>query len=93
MLEVTRQKAVEVGKRCNLDIRILNRDCLEKAPDNLKFDLITVGQALHWFNVDKFLQNSKEMLTKDGRLAVLGYYAGEISAIDTEIEPVEEETP
>lgn len=64
MLEITRKQAHEVSKRCNLNIKILNQDCLEKAPDNMKFDLITVGQALHWFNVDKFLQHSKEMLTK-----------------------------
>jgi hypothetical protein len=38
-----------------------------------KFDLITVGQALHWFNFDKFYTEVKRVGKKDSILALWGY--------------------
>jgi len=32
------------------------------------FDLITVGSAVHWFNIDAFLQEAHRLLKKDGFL-------------------------
>lgn len=38
-----------------------------------QFDLITVGQAMHWFDLDKFYAEVKRVSKKDGLLAVWGY--------------------
>ncbi|HEU5290129.1 MAG TPA: class I SAM-dependent methyltransferase [Cyclobacteriaceae bacterium] len=40
---------------------------------NNHFDLITVGQALHWFDLDKFYIEVNRAAKKDGLLAVWGY--------------------
>jgi SAM-dependent methyltransferase len=40
---------------------------------NQQFDLITVGQAMHWFNLDKFYAEVKRVLKPTGVLAVWGY--------------------
>jgi SAM-dependent methyltransferase len=37
------------------------------------FDLITVAQALHWFDRDKFYNEARRVLAPDGLLAVWGY--------------------
>lgn len=36
-------------------------------------DLVTVAQALHWFDVDEFFSEAKRVLKSDGLLAVWGY--------------------
>ena len=41
-------------------------------PDH-SFDLITVAQAIHWFNFDAFYGEVKRTLKPDGVLAVIGY--------------------
>jgi SAM-dependent methyltransferase len=38
-----------------------------------QFDLITVAQALHWFNTDAFYAEAKRVLKPDGLLAIWGY--------------------
>lgn len=40
---------------------------------NDSFDLITVAQAIHWFNFDAFYAEVKRTLKTDGLLAVIGY--------------------
>lgn len=47
------------------------------------FDLITVAQAIHWFDYEKFYTEVKRTLKKDGVLAVLGY--GLIKVQDVEL--------
>lgn len=37
------------------------------------FDLITVAQAIHWFDFERFYQEVKRCLKVDGVLAVIGY--------------------
>lgn len=37
------------------------------------FDLVTVGQAIHWFNFDVFYKEVDRVLRDDGLFAVLGY--------------------
>lgn len=44
------------------------------------FDLITVGQALHWFDTEPFFKEANRVLKKDGILAVWTYNLLEISA-------------
>jgi hypothetical protein len=41
-------------------------------PDH-RFDLITVGQAVHWFNFDDFYNEVKRTATTEGLLAIWGY--------------------
>jgi len=41
--------------------------------ENGKFDLITVAQAIHWFDFDAFYKEVYRILKPDGILAVLGY--------------------
>ncbi len=38
-----------------------------------KFDLITVGQAVHWFDFDSFYANVRSALKPNGILALIGY--------------------
>lgn len=37
------------------------------------FDLITVGQAIHWFNFEQFYTEVRRLAKKDALLAVIGY--------------------
>lgn len=37
------------------------------------FDLITVAQAIHWFNFDEFYSEAKRVLKPNGWIVVLGY--------------------
>lgn len=67
MVEVSSAKAKEINKRENNDkkISVARKDCLhihEVVPEDQKFDLITVGEALHWFNIDEFLKYVKVRL-------------------------------
>ena len=41
-------------------------------PDN-KFDLITVAQAIHWFDFEKFYQHVNRTLKHGGIIAIIGY--------------------
>ncbi|MXN91933.1 methyltransferase domain-containing protein [Flavobacterium sp. Sd200] len=41
--------------------------------NNSQFDLITVAQAIHWFDFDVFYREIKRVLKPNGILAVMGY--------------------
>lgn len=41
---------------------------------NLQFDLITVAQAVHWFNFNKFFRKAKAYLKPQGFIALTGYH-------------------
>ncbi|MET4081140.1 ubiquinone/menaquinone biosynthesis C-methylase UbiE [Pedobacter sp. UYP30] len=41
--------------------------------ENNQFDLITVGQAVHWFNFDAFYAQVNRTLKPNGVLAIFGY--------------------
>ncbi|MDZ7680427.1 MAG: class I SAM-dependent methyltransferase [Fodinibius sp.] len=38
-----------------------------------QFDLITIGQALHWFNIDQFYHQVRRVAANDALLAAFGY--------------------
>ena len=40
---------------------------------NNQFDLITVGQAVHWFDFDEFNNEAKRVLKPDGIISIWGY--------------------
>lgn len=48
-------------------------------------DLITVAQALHWFDFDRFYTEVKRVLKKDGVLAVWAYG---VPSVSTELDPL-----
>jgi ubiquinone/menaquinone biosynthesis C-methylase UbiE len=51
---------------------------------NQSFDLITVGQALHWFDLEKFYTEVRRIAKPDSILAVWGYALCTVSPeIDT----------
>lgn len=41
--------------------------------DDASFDLITVGQAIHWFDFEVFYKEVNRVLNRNGVFAVLGY--------------------
>jgi ubiquinone/menaquinone biosynthesis C-methylase UbiE len=41
--------------------------------ENEKFDLITVAQAIHWFDFEKFYKEVRRTLKPEGIFAVIGY--------------------
>jgi len=58
----------------------------EKTPfDVHQFDLVTVGQALHWFNLPAFYKEVRRTLKRDGLLAVWGYA---MLTVDDVIDPL-----
>lgn len=40
---------------------------------NEQFDLVTVAQAVHWFDLEKFYAEAKRILNPEGLLALIGY--------------------
>ncbi|QSE96638.1 class I SAM-dependent methyltransferase [Fulvivirga lutea] len=50
-----------------------------------QFNLITVGQALHWFNFDQFFKEVKRVLKPDGVLIAFGYGLNYVNAEVDEI--------
>ncbi|NCF85164.1 MAG: methyltransferase domain-containing protein [Verrucomicrobiaceae bacterium] len=58
----------------------------ESAPiEDETIDLITVAQALHWFNVEAFYQEAHRVLRPDGVLAVWCYGW---TSVSPEIDPL-----
>lgn len=49
------------------------------------FDLITVGLALHWFNIDRFYQEVQRILRPDGAIAVWCYTDVELPTASQEL--------
>jgi SAM-dependent methyltransferase len=52
---------------------------------NDQFDLITVGQALHWFHTDAFYNEAKRVGKKNSTIAVWGY---SLCTVDNNIDKV-----
>ena len=53
--------------------------------DNEQFDLITVAQALHWFDLSRFYDEVKRTGKKGSLLAVWGY---SLLTVDTTVDPL-----
>jgi SAM-dependent methyltransferase len=49
------------------------------------FDIVTVGQALHWFNIPAFFQEARRVLRPGGVVAVWGY---SLLKVSSEIDPL-----
>jgi ubiquinone/menaquinone biosynthesis C-methylase UbiE len=50
-----------------------------------EFDLITVAQAIHWFDFSKFYNEVKRILKADGIIAVIGY---DLCKIDQQVDKI-----
>ena len=52
---------------------------------NAIFDLVTVGQAVHWFNFDAFYSEVNRVLKKDAVIAIFGYALFQSNAATDEV--------
>lgn len=67
------------------DARVVYREALadDSGAAAASLDLITVAQALHWFDLDRFYREARRVLKSNGILAVWCYGAARVSpAID-----------
>lgn len=69
MIDVCRKKAEEKGVQ-GVEFRL---EDFMKADVKERYDLITIGQALHWLPIREFVEKSKAALAPGGVLAVYGY--------------------
>lgn len=58
-------------QRENIDYKLFTAENAEL--DNDSVDIVTVAQALHWFDFDKFYHNVRRVGKKDGIIAVWSY--------------------
>jgi ubiquinone/menaquinone biosynthesis C-methylase UbiE len=58
-------------RRENIEYKVFEAENAEL--DNDSVDIVTVAQALHWFDFDKFYSNVKRIGKKDGIIAVWSY--------------------
>jgi len=64
-------------KRKNIEYKIFQAENAELENDSV--DIVTVAQAVHWFDFDKFYSNVKRVGKKDGIIAVWSYDMHRIS--------------
>lgn len=69
--DLSKEQIANAHKRENIIYRVLNAE--ETRFENLQFDLITVAQALHWFDFSKFYSKVREYLKSDGVFSAIGY--------------------
>ncbi|KAF2074832.1 hypothetical protein CYY_003858 [Polysphondylium violaceum] len=61
----------------NIEYKVLPAE--DSGLESNSIDLITVAQAIHWFNLPAFFEESKRLLRKDGVLAFWTYIAMKIN--------------
>ncbi|TYP95133.1 Methyltransferase domain-containing protein [Fodinibius salinus] len=69
--DISKEQLSHAPKKDNIQYQIARAEDSELAEN--KFDLITVAQAIHWFNVDQFYQEVRRVAKHDALLAVIGY--------------------
>ena len=69
--DLSKNQLSQAPKRPNIDYETYTAE--DKLSSDKKFDLITVGQAVHWFDFDKFYENVEHSLKPNGVLALIGY--------------------
>lgn len=81
--DISRKQMDEAPQRENITYQLV---AAEEAgfPAN-HFDLITVAQAVHWFDLERFYAIVNQVLKPDGVIALLGYT---LLTIDEKIDPV-----
>jgi len=69
--DISQQQLDNAVRASNIFYR---REPAEKSTfSDAQFDLITVGQAVHWFDFDVFYDEVRRILKPDGIFAILGY--------------------
>lgn len=69
--DISEKQLQQALKLPNITYNVESSDKASIADDS--FDLITVAQAIHWFNFDAFYSEVKRTLKPGGVLAVIGY--------------------
>lgn len=69
--DISEKQLSQALKLPNITYQVESSDQTQ-VPDQ-SFNLITVAQAIHWFNFDAFYSEVKRTLKPDGILAVIGY--------------------
>ncbi|CAO3608473.1 unnamed protein product [Cunninghamella echinulata] len=73
------QVASKTAKERDLTNLVFKQGYGESLPlENDSVDLITVAQALHWFEQESFMKEVKRVLKKDGTLVCFGYMFGKV---------------
>ncbi len=63
---------------------------IQKYGSNKVFDLITIGQALHWFNEDQIFPFLQQMLRDNGTIAIFAYRKQHFLKTDPLYQPFED---
>lgn len=80
--DISEKQLAEAIQKENIDYQVQTAETSQQA--DYSFDLITVGQALHWFDVEAFYREVERVAKPEGVLAVWGYGLMKISPeIDT----------
>ncbi len=69
--DISQQQIEQAIKKPNIGYSVQSAESFN-FPDN-SFDLVTVAQAVHWFNFDSFFAEVKRTLCTGGIIAVWGY--------------------
>lgn len=57
------------------NIQLIQTDCMNSLDAHGKFDLITVGEAIHWFPIPEFINfTAQKLISENGVFVVIGYY-------------------
>lgn len=69
--DLSEKQLAEAIQKKNIDYQLKMAESSQQA--DYSFDLITVGQALHWFDLDAFYREVKRVAKPAGVLSVWGY--------------------
>ena len=69
--DLSEQQLAQAPQQPNIIYQVATAE--DASFDNQRFDIVTVGQAIHWFDFDRFYEVVGETLGNDGLLAVIGY--------------------
>jgi len=69
--DISKEQLSHAPQKANISYSIAGAE--ESGLSANYFDLITVGQAIHWFDFDKFYKEVRRVAKPDALLAVIGY--------------------
>ena len=66
----------EKAKKNLIGTKVINTTAEDTTLNENSIDIITVAQALHWFNIEEFKKEAKRILKNNGRVAIMynNYY-------------------
>ncbi|KAA6430329.1 class I SAM-dependent methyltransferase [Dyadobacter flavalbus] len=74
--DISEKQLGNAVKRDNIQYIVASAE--ENSFTENQFDLVTIAQAIHWFNFDNFYAKVRSVLKNDGIIAVIGYALLEI---------------